>query len=188
MAAKERKTLEVRSLQAWRKWLAANHATQAEIWLVFFKRHTGMECLSYQDALDEALCFGWVDSLVKRLDNDRYARKFTPRTADSRWSAINRRRYAELKAAGRLAAPGVARAPTKGSAYPPRPPKSTVPTYIEARLKANSRAWEFFQQLAPSYRRLYVLWIDSAKRQETKEKRLREAIAMLAAGQKLGLK
>ena len=188
MAVKKRKTLGVRTIQAWRKWLEAHHATEAEIWLVFYKRHTGKASIAYQDALDEALCFGWVDSLVKRLDDDRYARKFTPRKADSRWSAINRRRYAELKAAGRLAAPGIARAPTKRSGDAPQPSVSALPAYVETQLKANRRAWEFFQQLAPSYRRLYILWIDSARRQETKEKRLREAIAMLATGKKLGLK
>ncbi|MFL5543364.1 MAG: YdeI/OmpD-associated family protein, partial [Gemmatimonadaceae bacterium] len=129
-----------------------------------------------------------IDSIVRRLDDDRYARKFTPRTPDSRWSPINRRRYADLKARGLLAAPGLERAPTRNSGYAPRPPASVIPSYITKALKTEPRAWQYFEQLAPSYRRLYILWIDSAKRQETKEKRLQEAITLLAAGKKLGLK
>src|SRR5207248_3284174 len=100
------------SRRLWRKWLEEHHDTEVEIWLVFHKRHTAEKCISYADALDEALCFEWIDSLIKRLDDDRYARKFTPRKARSKWSDINRRRWLELRAAGLLAAPGLAAAPT----------------------------------------------------------------------------
>ena len=86
----------------WRTWLNEHHDSESEVWLIFHKVHTGVKSLAYSDTLDEALCFGWVDSLVKRLDESRYALKFTPRRADSRWSTINRERYAALKAAGRL--------------------------------------------------------------------------------------
>ena len=187
MPAKKLKTLDVRTGHAWRDWLEKHHDTEPEIWLVLYKRHTGTESISFGDAVDEALCFGWIDSLVRRLDDDRYARKFTPRKLDSRWSTINRRRYAELKAQGRLAAPGLARPPTDKSGDAPRPSLSSIPAYIEKGLKANAQAWEFFQKLAPSYRRLYLAWIDSAKRDETKQKRLREALGLLAAGKKRGL-
>jgi uncharacterized protein YdeI (YjbR/CyaY-like superfamily) len=185
------KTLEVRSRQEWRKWLSDNYDSQSEIWLVFRKRHTGhigVTSLSYIDAVEEALCFGWIDSLVRRLGDARYARKFTPRKADSKWSTINRRRYADLKSRGLLAAPGLERAPTNRSGDAPRPSSSAIPSNIEERLKANPRAWLYFEQLAPSYRRAYICWIESAKREETKEKRLREALSLLAAGKKLGLK
>jgi uncharacterized protein YdeI (YjbR/CyaY-like superfamily) len=181
------RTIEVRSRREWRKWLQDNCDSQSEIWLVFRKRHTGGSSLSYLDAVEEALCFGWIDSLVKRLDDERYARKFTPRKADSKWSTINRRRYADLKARGLLAAPGLERAPTNRSGDAPRPP-SKIPAYIEERLKSDSRAWQFFEQLAPSYQQAYISWIDSAKREETKERRLGEALRLLAAGEKLGLK
>jgi uncharacterized protein YdeI (YjbR/CyaY-like superfamily) len=184
----ERNTLDVRSRAQWRKWLAKHHRSEREVWLVFHKRHTAVKCLGYEDAIEEALCFGWVDSLVRRLDDDRYARKFTPRTADSRWSAINRRRYADLEARGLLEPAGRERAPTAGTGYAPRPSARAVPGYIAETLKSNAAAWAFFEQLAPSYRRLYVAWIDSAKREGTKAKRLREAVALLASGQKLGLK
>lgn len=92
------KTLLVRTLDQWRDWLAKHHASESEVWLIFHKRHTGVASIDYKDALDEALCFGWVDSLVKRVDDRRYARKFTPRRPNSRWSVVNRKRYAQLKA------------------------------------------------------------------------------------------
>jgi uncharacterized protein YdeI (YjbR/CyaY-like superfamily) len=158
------------------------------VWLVFHKRHTGTECLEYEEAVEEAICFGWIDSLIKRLDDDRYARKFTPRKADSAWSTINRKRYAKLKAAGLLEAPGLARPPGARSGDAPVPPGGGVPAYIEEGLKADARAWAFFERLAPSHRRMYVVWIESAKREETKRKRIREAIVKLAAGRKPGLK
>jgi len=188
MPSKTLKTLHVRSRGQWRSWLQKNHNSVAEVWLVFHKLHTGEKCIAYEDALDEALCFGWIDSLVKRLDDDRYARKFTPRKPNSRWSTINCRRYAMLKAEGRLAAPGLQRAPTTTCGYPPKPRVSADTSYIEKALKSNARAWATFQQLSPSCRRAYLGWIDVAKRDETKQKRLREAIRLLAAGKKLGLK
>ena len=189
MPAKAIKTLTVRSRQEWRKWLQTHHDSQAEIWLVFVKQHAGTPALSYEDAVEEGLCFGWIDSLVRRLDDARYARKFTPRKPDSRWSTINRRRYARVAARGLLAEPGLKRAPTSRSGDAPRRTTTTaIPSYIEKALKGNPRAWEHFEKLAPSYRRGYIGWIDSAKREETKQKRLFEALNLLAAGQKLGLK
>lgn len=183
-----RKTIEVPSRQEWRKWLSDNYGSQSEVWLVFRKRHTGVTSLSYDDAVEEAICFGWIDSLVRRLDDECYARKFTPRNADSKWSTINRRRYADLEARGLLAPPGLLKAPTGRSGDAPRPSSVGIPAYLEERLKANPRAWRFFEQLAPSYRRAYLAWIEAAKREETKEKRLQEALSLLAAGRKLGLK
>jgi uncharacterized protein YdeI (YjbR/CyaY-like superfamily) len=188
MPTKTLKMLAVRSRRQWRNWLQRQHASVAEIWLVFPKRHTAETGLSYDEAVEEALCFGWIDSLVKRLDEDRYARKFTPRKPDSRWSTINHQRYAKLQAQGLLATAGQARPPTDRSGDAPRPSVSVLPAYIEESLKADARAWACFEQLSPSCRRAYIGWIDSAKREETKQKRLREAITRLAAGEKLGLK
>jgi uncharacterized protein YdeI (YjbR/CyaY-like superfamily) len=181
-------TLDVRTRPQWRRWLKEHHDAESEIWLVFHKRHTGVAALAYAAAVEEALCFGWIDSILRRLDEDRYARKFTPRKAGSNWSTANRRRYADLAARGRLAAPGLRRAPTDRSGDAPRPSLAKLPRYIEDGLKADPRARETFGRLAPSYRRAYVAWIDSAKRDETKARRLREALRLLAAGKKLGLK
>ncbi len=188
MPGKTIKTLDVKSRRSWRNWLNEHHSSASAIWLIFHKRHTGRTSLSYNDAVEEALCFGWIDSLVTRLDDARYARKFTPRKDNSRWSTANRRRYVDLRKGGLLAAPGLKRAPTSRSGDAPRPSVSAIPAYITQALKKNTRARRYFEQLAPSYRRAYIGWIDSAKREETKKKRLSEAIGGLAAGEKIGLK
>src|SRR6185503_4721711 len=112
MRSKSLKTFDARTAEQWRRWLADHHDSEGEVWLLFHKHHTGRTSIAYEDAVNEALCFGWVDSLIKRLDDERYARKFTPRKADSRWSTSNRKRYAQLKASGRLMTPGLNRAPT----------------------------------------------------------------------------
>jgi len=186
MAARTRKTLDVRTLEAWRQWLADHHDSESEVWLVFHKRHTGLPSIAYGDAVDEALCFGWIDSLIARLDDDRYARKFTPRKPDSRWSTINRKRYARLKSKGRLTPAGMERPPTDRSGDLPSIPK--LPRYIATELRKHPSAWEYFQSLAPSYRRQYLAWIDSAKQDATRSKRLCEAIRRLEARHKPGMK
>lgn len=161
------------------------------MWLIFFKKHTGTTGLAYADARDVALCFGWVDGLVKRLDDARYVSKFTPRKTDSRWSDINRTRYAALKAAGRIHLAGLKRPPTARGYDPPparRELPAVLPAYILRGLKRHPSARKAFEGLAPSHRRRYVAWVDSAKRDETKVRRLDEAIRLLTAGQTLGLK
>ncbi|HXH48903.1 MAG TPA: YdeI/OmpD-associated family protein [Terriglobia bacterium] len=186
--ANELMQLEVRDRQRWRRWLEKHHASSPGVWLVFHKGHnTGVKCVPYEDSVREALCFGWVDSLVKRLDDDRYARKFTPRKPSSKWSELNRKRWAELNSEGLLAPPGRAAAPT-GNSYAQRPEIPELPRYIATALKGNSQAWSAFNRLAPSHRREYVRWIHSAKREETRERRVKESITLLARGQKLGLK
>jgi len=182
------KTLDAQTSEEWRRWLADHHDSESEVWLGFHKRHTGRASIAYEDAVDEALCFGWVDSLIKRLDDARYARKFTPRKADSKWSTANRKRYAQLKASRRLMLAGLNRPPTERSYDAPRPSPSKLPQYIQEALRNCPTAWSYFESLAPSYRRMYIGWIDSAKQQETKMRRLQEAIRLLVAGKKLGLK
>ena len=183
-------TVQVRTRAEWRAWLQANHASVAEIWLVFDKRHTGKPAVEYEDSVEEALCFGWVDSLIRRIDDNRYARKFTPRKPDSFWSTINRRRYERVQAQGLLTEAGLQRPPTSRIRdAPPRPPRGQdVPDYIAKALKKHRAAWATFEKLAPSHRWHYVMWIDQAKRPETRERRLQQAIEMLASGQTLGLK
>ncbi len=179
--------VDVRTRRQWRAWLAEHHASSPGIWLVMHRDHTGVTSIDYEDAVREALCFGWIDSLIKRLDADRYARKFTPRKPTSKWSDINRARWAELEAAGLLTAPGLAAAPTDNR-YARHPPIPTLPAYIARAFKADQGAWRHFQELAPTYRRDFVVWIHTAKRSETRERRIRESIAVLAAGKRLGLK
>jgi uncharacterized protein YdeI (YjbR/CyaY-like superfamily) len=167
--------------------LVKNHASSPGIWLVRHKQHSGVKSMPYEDLVREALCFGWVDSLIKRLDDDRYAIKVTPRRPTSKWSDINRRRWNELKAAGQLEAPGLAAAPT-GNSYAPHPPIPELPSYVAKAFKTNPRAWQYFQALSTTYRRDFVVWIHTAKRPETRERRIRESIRLLSTGNTLGLK
>jgi uncharacterized protein YdeI (YjbR/CyaY-like superfamily) len=180
------KMFDARTRERWRGWLAKHHASESEIWLIFHKRHTGKPSVAYDAAVDEALCYGWIDSLIKRIDDDRYARKFTPRKADSNWSSANVKRYAALKKANRLDAPGLERSP-EGRPIVDTPRPHRVPDYIENAIRKNKRAWKFFQGLAPSYQRLYVTWVDDAKRDETKQRRLGQVVEMLKIGRKPGL-
>ena len=132
----EIKTLEVRNRQQWRTWLEKHHASSPGVWLVFYHKHTGPRCLAYEDSVREALCFGWIDSLIKRLDDDRFSRKYTPRKPTSKWSEINRKRWKELKTAGLLLPSGLAAAPTDHRyAQPPKIPN--LPSYLAKVLKAN---------------------------------------------------
>ena len=179
--------LEVRDRRQWRFWLGKNHALSPGVWLVYFKCHTAVKSISYDDSLQEALCFGWIDSLIRRLDDDRYARKFTPRKRQSKWSGTNRKLWTQLKAEGLLAPAGLALAPTENG-YEGRPKVPKMPEYLAQALKANPKAWSFFHGLASTYQRPFVLWLHTAKREKTREKRLREAIRLLASGKKLGLK
>jgi uncharacterized protein YdeI (YjbR/CyaY-like superfamily) len=180
-------TLDIRSAARWRTWLQTHHDASAGVWLVFHKKHTGVAAITYEEAVRHALCFGWIDSLIKQLDEERYARKFTPRKAGSKWSSLNRQRYTELKEQGLLAAPGLAAAPTANT-YGPRPKIPKLPAYIATAFKTNPTAWRSFQTLAPRERRNFVVWIHMAQRPETRERRIRESIELLVAGRKLGLK
>ena len=187
------RTLRVTTRRQWRLWLAKNHARRAEIWLVYAKRHTGRPRIAYEDAVEEALCFGWIDGLVRRLDEHSYARRFTPRRPGSQWSDLNRRRFAKLVDAGLVAHAGLARAPSGRGRVSPLEPSSRssgerVPRYMEDALKRQAPAWRNFLALAPSYRRLYVRWVQAAVREETRRRRLEEATALLVQNKKLGLK
>lgn len=173
----------------WRSWLEAHHADVREIWMVFYKKHSGHPNIAYEDAVEEALCFGWIDSLIKRLDDDRYARKFTPRTGTEKWSALNLGRVRKLRAENRMTDAGRAVLPAE---YPaeaaPRAVPREVPEALTAALAARPEAERFFSALAPSYRRAFVAWITNAKREETRKRRIGEAVEMLAAGRRLGMK
>lgn len=158
---------------------------------MFHKTHTGVKSMPYEEAVCEALCFGWIDSLIKRLDDDRYAFKVTPRKPTSKWSALNRKRWKQLRTVGSLTPPGLAAAPPRRSTdntYGPKPVIPTLPGYIARALATNANAWAFFRHLPPRERRNFVVWIHTAKRPDTRQRRIRESIALLAAGKKLGLK
>ncbi len=159
---------------AWRDWLEANHTSVREIWLLFPKKHTGKPSVSYSEALDEALCFGWIDSLIKRIDDDWYARKFTPRSDNQNWSAVNKRHVARLIKGGRMLPAGLAKLGLDPKSEKPRPRLDSfklTPDVIRS-LKTNSKAWDNFNKLAPSHRQRYTVWIMSAKQDETRQRRV----------------
>lgn len=178
----------------WRAWLESHHETEKEIWLVFHKRHTGKARLAYDDAVEEAICFGWIDSIIKRLDEQTYVQKFTPRNRSSRWSSLNIERAKKLIASGLMIPAGLAKIDTSLLARKaePRPAKRArnfvIPAFILEALAADRPARDFFQTLAPSYRRLFCGWVASAKKEETRQKRLAEMLATLRSRRKLGLK
>jgi uncharacterized protein YdeI (YjbR/CyaY-like superfamily) len=189
---KEPKTLYARDRAAWRAWLEENHAREREVWLVYYKKHTGRPRVPYDDAVEEALCFGWIDSVVRRVDDDSYLQKFTPRRDKSNWCESNVRRARKLIGEGRMTKAGLD-AIAEGALdteFAPKPKSKDVevPRFVSDALKGTPRAWENFNALAPSYRREYVNWIMQAKREETRERRLAEAARLLSENKKLGMK
>jgi uncharacterized protein YdeI (YjbR/CyaY-like superfamily) len=185
--AAELTRLDVRTRGEWRRWLAEHHGSSPGVWLLRHKQHTGVETMPYEELIREALCFGWVDSLVKRVDEDLYAIKVTPRRPSSKWSDLNRKRWEELQAAGLLAEPGLRAAPT-ANRYASAPTDPELPAYIATAFETDPGAWTFFQSLSARNRRDFVLWIHTARRPETRERRIRESMELLSAGKKLGLK
>lgn len=188
------KTLHARNRDEWRAWLKKNHNVETEVWLVFYKKQTGQPSISYEDAVEEALCFGWIDSVIQRIDDERYSRKFTPRKKESRWSALNKRRVAKMIREGRMTDAGFAKLNYSGSeddhgrTARRKAQELVVPRYFKRALLGNRKAWENFDKLAPSYRRSYILWIATAKTDETRDRRLAEAIQLLEHNKKLGLR
>ncbi len=188
------KQIYVSTRDRWRRWLAENHANEKSgIWLVYYKNDTGKPSLEYEESVEEALCFGWIDSIIRRIDDEKYCRKFTPRKDDSRWSNTNRRRVEKIIKEGRMTEFGLAKieaAKRSGNWEPdPRPMiNMDIPQELSEALSRNRKAKEFFEGLAPTYRKHFVGWIITAKRPETRAKRLNETLVLLARGEKLGLK
>ncbi len=189
---KRLKTLHVTTREQWRAWLARHHDDESEVWLVYYKKNSGKPRIAYNDAVEEALCFGWIDSLVKSIDDQKFAQKFTPRKNSQMWSAINKQRVAQLVAEGRMTAAGMEKLGTAlEKSADSRAGNQTdlhLPPGFERRIRRDREAWEFFQSLAPSYKKRYVLWIMTAKKEETRLRRLDEAILILSRKEKLGLK
>ena len=187
------KQLHVTTRDEWREWLVTNHDKSAGVWLVFYKKHSGVPSIQYGDAVEEALCFGWIDSIIKKRDDDSYLRKMTPRKPGSRWSQLNKKRVNKLIRQGLMCEPGLAKvAAAKESGLwekLDRPEMSfEIPRELKKALAKNKKAKTFFDQLGPSYQKQFIGWIAVAKRQETKERRIKESIALLQQGKRLGLK
>ncbi|SPE51036.1 conserved hypothetical protein [Verrucomicrobia bacterium] len=188
------KQVHVTTRSQWRRWLAQNHHQEKDgIWLVFHKKETGRPSLEYEESVEEALCFGWIDSLIKKIDDHKYCRKFTPRKDDSGWSNTNKRRVQKIIQEGKMTEFGLAKVEAaKRSGRWERDPRPVinldVPRDLSEALARNTNAKDFFEKLAPAYRKQFIGWIVTAKRPETRAKRLEQCLALLAKGEKLGLK
>ena len=185
--------LHVTNRKDWRLWLKENHASEKEIWLIYYKKHTGKPRVPYDDAVEEALCFGWIDSIVRTIDDERYMQKFTPRKAKSNWSASNKKRVEKLIDTGQMTRAGLAKIElAKINGTWEKMITSTIsfemPFELGNALSANNSANEFFASLSPSCRRQYIGWIASAKKADTKLRRVKEAMSLLGKKQKLGMK
>jgi uncharacterized protein YdeI (YjbR/CyaY-like superfamily) len=189
---KDLETVYMANLEDWRRWLQDNHQTSPGVWLMFFKTSTGRDCITYDDALDEALCYGWIDSIIKKLDEERYLRKFTPRNNLTNWSPANKKRVLKLIDSGRMCEAGLAKIPVIQTlaepAARPKPPSPQLTPELEQAIQANERAWMYWQTLSSSHRREYIWWLTSAKRPETVARRLAEALQMLERRELLGLR
>lgn len=178
------KTLYVKNRKEWRRWLENNHAKAGEIWLVYFKKHTGKPRIPYVDAVEEAICFGWIDSLVKRIDDERYMQKFTPRKPKSVWSEHNKRRALKMIREGKMTEAGLSRVEdAKASGawrnIQSRSTAPAVPDGLRRALSENKGAKARWEALPPSRRKQYIWWIEDAKREETRGRRVEKAIEML---------
>jgi uncharacterized protein YdeI (YjbR/CyaY-like superfamily) len=176
-----------------RDWLKQNHNKSSGIWLVFYKKHAGKSTLGYDEAVEEALCFGWIDSIIKKIDDESYVRKLSPRNPDSQWSELNRKRITKLINQGLMTQAGsekVEAAKSSGAWYKPDRPQISfdIPEELENALAKNKKARNCFDQLAPSYRKQYIGWIKAAKMQDTRNRRIRESISLLEKGEKLGMR
>ena len=175
---------------AWRAWLAEHHAAESEIWLLCYKKGSGQLSVGYEEAVEEALCFGWIDGMRKTYDETRFAQRFTPRRADSAWSVSNRVRVQRLMSQGLMTPAGTALLPPDWPADPaaferPDPAQGALPEFVQQALEAVPGLAEKFAALSVSTRRNYLNFILDAKREETRQKRLAYVLDHVARGEKI---
>lgn len=184
-------TLHFSERREWRKWLEANHETKA-IWLLFYKKHTRKAGISYEDAIDEALAFGWIDGMVRRIDDQRYGLRFTARKPGSIWSKLNIARVEKLLREGKMTRQGMQaferRTGKVSLAERFKAEEPPVPKDLMDALRRNKKASENFNRFAPSYRRRYLMWLASARTSETRKRRVEEALDLIARNVKSLLK
>jgi len=176
---------------AFRKWLETNHASAAELLVGFYKRDSGKPSITWPESVDQALCFGWIDGVRRRIDDVSYSIRFTPRKQISNWSAINIARVAELTKLGLMRPAGVRafeqRREDKSAIYSYENAVRTFDPADEKTFRANRKAWQFFNAQAPSYRRVCIYWVTSAKKEETRARRLATLINDSANGERVGV-
>jgi uncharacterized protein YdeI (YjbR/CyaY-like superfamily) len=172
-----------------RRWLEEHHGSIAVLWIAFWKAHTGKKGLTYEEAVEESLCFGWIDGLVKRRDAESYQQRFTPRKATSIWSTVNVRKVEALQNAGRMARPGLEafakRDHRRSGSYSFENRHVKLSAEFEKRFRAKKAAWRFFEAQPPGYRRVAGFWVMSAKKEETRERRFAQLVEGSQAGKRL---
>ena len=172
-----------------RKWLAAHHASETELWVGFYKKDSGKASVTWPQSVDEALCFGWIDGIRKNIDEVSYKIRFTPRKQRSTWSAVNIKRVGELTEQGRMEEAGLkafaARQENRSGIYSYEQRSPELPAQYAKKLKKNAAAWKFFQAQPPSYRKAVNWWVVSAKQEETRLKRLDKLIEESAQGRRM---
>ena len=176
------RTLCVDDRSQWRAWLEANSQRATEIWLVNFKKDSGRPSIAYEAAVEEAICFGWIDGKIKNIDQTRFARLFTPRKPKSKWSRANLGRAAKMIRQGMMTAAGM-------KVFDPRNQSPALPTKLPASLQERFRkhetAWENFTDFPPSYQRMTIGWVASAKLEATQLRRLQQLIAESSRNQRI---
>jgi uncharacterized protein YdeI (YjbR/CyaY-like superfamily) len=176
-----------RSAADFRVWLEANHDTATELWVGYYKKGVPKQSMSYAEAVEEALCFGWIDGLTRRIDDEVTSNRYTPRRKGSSWSATNIARMAELKAAGRLHPAGLRafeeRDRRKDASYSYER-RAEMPPDMLARLQADPKAWKFWEGEQPSFRKGVAHWVTSGKRPETNERRFTELLEAARVGKR----
>ena len=183
----------MKNRKEWRNWLKRNHSHIPGIWLVYYKKHTKQESIVYKDAVEEALCYGWIDSTVKKIDDNRYCQKFTPRSDKSVWSDLNKKRVEKLIKSKKMTKFGlekinIAKQNGMWYKYYPDNKNNPMPEEFNSELKRNKKAKSIFEDLSPSQKKAYINWIYTAKRVETRIKRSKEAISILLDKKVLGMK
>ena len=185
-------TFTTTELAEWRRWLEENGRSVNEVWFIYYKRDSGKTSLSYEDTVEEALCFGWIDSIIQTVDEEKYARKFTPRTNAQKWSALNLKRMRKLVGSGRMTKDGLAVIDPEWLKKDPfkKEPSETSAEFIVVKeaLKRYPLAWRNFSAMAPSYQKRYLGWICSAKQEATRQRRIEEAVVLLKQNQKMPMK
>jgi uncharacterized protein YdeI (YjbR/CyaY-like superfamily) len=172
-----------------RKWFETHHASETELWVGFYKKDSGKASITWPQSVDEALCFGWIDGIRKNIDEVSYKIRFTPRKLRSTWSAVNIKRVGELIEQGLMQESGLkafgARQENRSGIYSYEQRSPELPDQYAKMLKKNAAAWKFFQAQPPSYRKAANWWVVSAKKEETRVKRLNELIQHSANGRRL---
>ncbi|MGA2878073.1 MAG: YdeI/OmpD-associated family protein [Bryobacteraceae bacterium] len=168
----------------WRRWLAKNFSRREEIWLGFYKKASGKQTVSYDHAVEEALCFGWVDGMKKKLDEECYAFRFTPRKLRSPWSKSNIQRVERLIAEGKMMPAGL-KAYQAGDRREVPPMPTELPKVLEDQFRKQRVAWSNYEKFPPGYRRLTIGWVASAKKEETQRKRLEKLIDHSARNERI---